>query len=115
MDNDGPTMSEQAAATPRLARPFEDGRLALQLSTDAASFPFAAFAHALVRARNGTIVERLGAFEVDETYWDLAIDGQVLTLHRQHYLGVFLCATDVASEAVLETIVPFAANYLSGR
>ena len=65
-----------------------------------------------MRARDGTIVERLGGIGIDETDWDLALDGQVLTLHRQHYLGVFLCATDAASEAVLEACVPFAEDYL---
>lgn len=98
------------SSLPRLDRPFDDGLLALQLSTDAARFPFAKFAGALVRERGGEITERLDG--PDESYWDIVVDGQGLTLHRQHYLGVFLCATDAASEVVLERLVPFAESYL---
>ncbi len=97
---------------PHLGRPFDDGRLALQLSSGSAPFPFADFAQALVREREGQIADRLDG--LDESYWDVVLDGQVLTLHRQHYLGVFLCATDVASEATLERLVPFAEGYLRG-
>ena len=46
-------MSDGAPAIPCRGRPFDDGRLALQLSTPAGAFPFADFAHALVRARDG--------------------------------------------------------------
>ena len=104
-------MGESAEVTlPRLGRPFDDGRLALQLSSGSSPFPFADFARALARERGGQITDRLDG--LDESYWDLVLDGQVLTLHRQHYLGVFLCSTDVASETVLELLVPFAEGYL---
>ena len=99
-----------STALPHLDRPFNDGRLALQLSRDATAFPFADFARALVRAHHGEITQRLDG--PDESYWDVLLDGQVLTLHRQHYLGVFLCATSPASESVLEGLVPYAKGYL---
>jgi hypothetical protein len=40
--------------------------------------------------------------------------GHILLLHREHYLGVFLCGTDEASEAALESLVPFVDQYLRG-
>jgi hypothetical protein len=97
---------------PRLERPFLDGRLALYLSPDADGFPFADFAQALVAERHGAITQKLGALGMDEVYWDLVVDGQVLTLHRQHYLGVFLCASDEATEALIRDLVPFAKRFL---
>ena len=95
---------------PRLDRPFDDGHLALQLSSADSPFPLSRFARALVREHGGEITQRVDG--PDESYWDIVVDGQVLTLHRQHYLGVFLCATDAASEAVLERLVPFAERYV---
>jgi len=106
-------VGERAEATlPRLGRPFDDGRLALQLSSGSSPFPFADFAQTLVREREGQITLRVDG--LDESYWDIVLDGQVFTLHRQHYLGVFLCSTDVASEAALERLMPFAEGYLRG-
>jgi len=51
---------------------------------------------------------------MDEVYWDIRLQGRVLTLHSQHYLGVFLCATDEASEELLRRLVPFAERYVKG-
>ena len=97
-------------ALPRLERPFPDGLLALCLSAEAHHFPFAEFAEALVRARQGSIAQKLDG--LDEVYWDLVLDGRVLTLHRQHYLGVFLCASDEASEGLLRDLVPLVGRCL---
>ena len=96
---------------PVLERPFLDKHLAMRLTSRAWEFPFADFAHELVRAHGGTIETQLA--DVDEAYWDIRIRGQLLTLHRQHYLGVFLCATDGSSEELLRELMPFAADYLS--
>lgn len=79
-------------------RPFADGRLALRVSSDASRFPFIEFAQALVDAHDGEVVDRVGALGTDEIYWDLRLGGQLLTLHGQHVLGVYLCATDPQSE-----------------
>lgn len=96
-----------------LERPFASGRLAVQLASRAWEFPFADFAHELVRVDGGTIETRLGSFGVDEAYWDVRIRGQLLTLHSQHYLGVFLCATTEESEETLKELLPFVAGYVS--
>jgi hypothetical protein len=98
-----------------LGRPFADGRLALQVSCDAWAFPFVEFVQGLVDARRGEIVARVGAVGADEAYWDIRMDGHVLTLHSQHFLGVFLCATDEASEAYLRGLQTMVEAYLQGR
>jgi hypothetical protein len=104
------------AENPILNRPFADGRLALQVSSEAWAFPFAEFAQALADAERGTIVERVGALGTDEVYWDIRLGGgQVLTLHGQHFLGVFLCATDEPSEACLRGLQPMVEAYLRDR
>ncbi|MGP6425770.1 MULTISPECIES: DUF3630 family protein [Pseudomonas] len=46
---------------------------------------------------------------LDQYYWDLAVDGQVITLHLEHYLGIMLLVEDadpqwVASER-FQTVV----------
>jgi len=97
---------------PELGRPFGDGRLALRVTGNAATFPFVAFAQALVDEHEGEIVERVGALGADEVYWDIRFRGGLLTLHGQHYLGVFLCATDEPSEELLRGMVPFVRRYL---
>jgi hypothetical protein len=100
----------------RLERPFLDKRLAVCLSPDADAFAFADFADQLAKQFNGEIVERVGPLlGCDEVYWDLRLRGQLFTLHRQHFLGVFLCATDDSSEAVLPELLPFAEGFLRQR
>ena len=96
-------------------RPFADGCLALRVSAQASRFPFVEFAQALVDAHRGEVVERVGSLGTDELYWDLRLDGHVLTLHSQHSLGVYLCAPNVQSEEVLRQLEPFVARYLSER
>jgi hypothetical protein len=96
-------------------RPFADGRLAIRLSSEAVTFPFVDFAQALADEYQGDIVERVGFLGTDEIYWDIRIRGHVLTLHSQHFIGVFLCASDEASEQCLREAVPFVEEYLSGH
>jgi hypothetical protein len=96
---------------PILERAFADQRLAVRLASRAWEFPFRDFAEQLALAYGGTIVARLGAAVVDDAYWDIRIRGQVLTLHYQHYAGVFLSATDESSEGLLTEILPFVAAY----
>jgi hypothetical protein len=101
---------------PRLERPFSDGLLAIFVSDAADAFPFRAFADALVAACDGEIVQEVGPFGgVDEVYWDLRLHGRLVTLHRQHFLGVFLCARDRDSERLLEDLLPFTASYLAAH
>ncbi len=94
-------------------RPFANGRLALCVSSQAWRFPFVDFAQALVDAQDGAVVERVGSLGTDEVYWDLRLGSDVLTLHSQHFLGVFLCATTEQSETLLRQLEPFVARYLA--
>jgi hypothetical protein len=68
-----------------------------------------------------TITERFGgrwvthADRLDQRYWDLEIDDVVLTLHLEHYLGIFLFPASnpgdlEAANSQVETI----SNYLDG-
>ncbi|MBU6957962.1 DUF3630 family protein [Pseudomonas sp. CVAP len=43
-------------------------------------------ARALEQGLGGTWVEK--ADGIDQRYWDLAVEGQVITLHLEHYLGI---------------------------
>ena len=86
----------------------------MRVSTQAWEFPFVEFAQALVDAHHGEVVERIGALGSDEVYWDLRLGGHLLTLHSQHFLGVYLCATTEESEALLRQLEPFVAQYLAG-
>ena len=96
-----------------LERPFADKRLAVRLTSRPADFPFTDFAQELARATGGTIVARLGGPGLDEAYWDIRIGQRVLTLHHQHFLGVYLLATSEDSEELLQEVLPFAEAYLS--
>ena len=99
---------------PRLERPFSNGLLAILVSDSAETFPLGPFANALVDAYGGDLVQKLGPFVgVDELYWDLRLRGHMVTLHREHYLGVFLCATDAQSEVLLQELLPFITSYLA--
>jgi hypothetical protein len=59
------------------------------------------FAQALADQYQGDVIERVGFLGTDEIYWGIRIRGHVLTLHSQHFIGVFLCASDEASEQCL--------------
>jgi hypothetical protein len=40
---------------------------------------------------------------LDQSYWDLTVDGVVITIHREHYTGVMvLCADEPQAVALLE-------------
>ena len=61
----------------------------------------------LQQTLNGTWTTQ--ASGLDQYYWDLAVDGQVITLHLEHYLGIMLLVEDadpqwVASER-FQTVV----------
>jgi hypothetical protein len=43
------------------------------------------------------------AHGLDQSYWDLTLDGGVITIHREHYSGVIVfCENDPASIALFE-------------
>ena len=96
-----------------LERPFADKRLAVRLTPYAADFPFTEFAHELARVNGGTIEAKLGAPGLDEVYWDIRIRERLLTLHYQHFLGVYLLASSEDSEGLLQEVLPFTETYLS--
>ena len=42
---------------------------------------------------------------LDQSYWDLDVDGIILTVHREHYLGVSVfCFEDEAQVRLLEKL-----------
>ena len=85
----------------------------MRLTSQASDFPFGDFACELARAKGGTIVAKLGAPGLDEAYWDIRIGERVLTLHYQHFLGVYLIAASRESEELLQEVLPFTEKYLT--
>lgn len=68
---------------------------------------FTRIAEELQQTLNGTWTTQTSG--LDQYYWDLAVDGQVITLHLEHYLGIMLLVEDadpqwVASER-FQTVV----------
>ncbi len=60
----------------------------------------------IINRFNGKIVERLDGLE--QRYWDIEIDGKVLTMHLEHYCGISLFAkNDLANE-----LIAVISNYL---
>lgn len=51
---------------------------------------FEALASSLQKQLGGVWKERLDGF--DQRYWDLLVDRQLLTVHLEHYLGIFVAA-----------------------
>ena len=77
------------------------GRIELHLSDDAEQFVRLAES---VRANlNGRWMKQLDG--LDQSYWDLDVRGKVLTVHREHYLGVsVLCEDDQEAIVVMEQL-----------
>jgi hypothetical protein len=51
----------------------------------------------------GRWIEQLDDF--DQSYWDLVVAGQKITVHREHYLGVSVfCSDEEANRSLLERI-----------
>jgi hypothetical protein len=43
------------------------------------------------------------AHGLDQSYWDLTVDGAVITIHREHYAGVMvICEDEPRALALLE-------------
>jgi hypothetical protein len=42
------------------------------------------------------------AHGLDQSYWDLTVDGATITIQREHYSGVMLCADEPTALALLE-------------
>lgn len=65
-------------------------------------------AELIVRNFNGRFLEKLNGLE--QRYWDIEIEGEVLTLHLEHYLGISLFPQ--VKEA--NHLVKIVGNYLAG-
>ena len=84
----------------KLERP-PTGRGELRLSGDADRFR--AIADDVQKKLKGEWRERVDG--MDESYWDLEVGGQTITVHRQHYLGVsVICDDEPAKIALLERL-----------
>lgn len=73
----------------------------LMISEDSDPVVFEKIAEILQRELNGTWEERLSG--PMQFYWDLRTGDSVITLHREHYLGVMLFAAGSTEE---EGVVP---------
>lgn len=90
---------------------WKDERIEVAISDDSDWQLFNAVADAILSRFKGKLVERLDGLE--ERYWDVEIQGRIVTLHLQHFLGIVLFAqTSEANELIreiggyLETIQP---------
>ena len=64
----------------------ESGKSELHISSDSNWTLFERIAEVLERELNGIWVEK--ADGIDQRYWDLKIENEILTLHLEHYLGI---------------------------
>jgi hypothetical protein len=77
------------------------GLIEIQLSDDESQFLH--FAELVRKVLKGKWTEKING--LDQTYWDLEVQGQIITLHREHYLGVSVFCKDKPEEiAVLERL-----------
>jgi Protein of unknown function (DUF3630) len=71
---------------------FENSeKLELLISKDSDWKLFNGIADAILKKFKGKLVEVLDG--VDERYWDIEVRGQVVTLHLEHYTGIYLIST----------------------
>ncbi len=64
----------------------EYGKSELHISSDSSWTLFEKIAEVLERELNGIWVEKTDG--IDQRYWDLKIENEILTLHLEHYLGI---------------------------
>lgn len=62
----------------------------------------------IVKKFKGRLVEKLDG--PDQRYWNIEVEGEILTLHLEHYLGISLFPRDKDANEVVRTI----GNYLAG-
>lgn len=73
----------------------------MRLSDDESQFTH--FAGLVRRALNGKWTKKING--LDQTYWDLDVQGEIITLHREHYLGVSVICEDKPDQiAVLDRL-----------
>jgi hypothetical protein len=77
------------------------GLLEMWLSDDESQFSY--FADLIHDALNGKWVEKTSG--QDQCYWDLEVEGEIFTVHREHYLGVSIFCEDTPNRtAILERL-----------
>ena len=64
----------------------ESGKSELHITSDSSWTLFEKIAEVLERELNGIWVEKTDG--IDQRYWDLKIENEILTLHLEHYLGI---------------------------
>jgi len=89
---------------------IKDGKTEAYLSEIASWELFDSIAHTIGRHFGGHWIERLDGIE--QRYWDLEINGIVVTLHLEHYLGISLFPASSTSNittanSLVETIGAF--------
>lgn len=79
----------------------DTGLIELRLSDDPEQFR--RIAEEVRLKLGGCWTERLNDF--DQSYWDLDVAGQKITVHREHYLGVSVfCRDEPAKRLVIERL-----------
>jgi hypothetical protein len=77
------------------------GQIAISLSRD--SDDFVRFAEIARKKLGGKWIAKIDG--LDQSYWDLDVQGEKITVHREHYMGVSVLADDVpAKRAMLEIL-----------
>lgn len=72
----------------------------LRVSPNAHPSVFTTVTSALQSCLGGTWEDRANG--LDQRYWDLRVDGDLLTVHLEHLLGIFLCFQPGCSRALVE-------------
>jgi hypothetical protein len=77
------------------------GLIELRLSDD--SEQFIRLAEEVRKKLSGQWIEKVDG--LDQSYWDLDVQGEKITVHREHYLGVSVFSDDQpAKRSVLERL-----------
>ena len=77
------------------------GQFEMLLSSDESRFIH--YAELVRETLNGKWTEKING--LDQSYWDLDVHGAIITLHREHYLGVSVFCNGKPEEiAVLERL-----------
>lgn len=59
-------------------------------------------ANKIIEITNATVIEKIDS--LDQSYWDIKIDGEAFTIHREHYLGIKLFSSSELGEEVLNIV-----------
>ena len=77
------------------------GCIELRLSDDPDQF--ASLAEAIRKKLAGRWTQQTDG--LDQSYWDLDVEGKKITVHREHYLGVIVfCDDDASGRLLLERL-----------